>query len=101
MLKFQYRKLRAPNVTPQVYPLVMNKSHCPLENHFHVSLTNALQSTTDYLVISTERPEDALAFAISSLPADWVGGVEVCDDETLTPDSMPLIDYWHEPVRTA
>lgn len=92
--------LRAPNVTTQVYPLFMNKSLCPLENHFHVSLTNALQSTTDNLVISTERPEDALAFAISSLPVGWIGGVEVSDDETLAPDAMPLIDYWHEPTKT-
>jgi hypothetical protein len=54
---------------------------------------------SENLVIKIARPEDALAAVISKLPSNWVGGIEISDDETVGPDSMPLIDYWHEPIR--
>jgi hypothetical protein len=72
---------------------------CPLDNHFHVSLQPAESDLSENLVIKIARPEDALAAVISKLPSNWVGGIEISDDETVGPDSMPLIDYWHEPIR--
>ena len=45
---------------------------------------------------SCHLPEEALKFAISDLPAGWFGNIEVTDDETNSPNEMPLIDYWVE-----
>ena len=41
-------------------------------------------------------PQEALERSIAELPAGWVGGIEVTDDETNFPNEMPLIDYWKE-----
>ncbi len=65
-----------------------------------MELNSASPCQTERRIVHTDRPEDALAIVISSLSADWIGGIEVSDDETSLPDAMPLIDYWHEPVRT-
>ena len=78
----------------------MSSSICPQNVHFHVELNSASPSETERRIVLTDRPEDALAIVISSLSADWIGGIEVSDDETSSPDDIPLIDYWHEPVRT-
>ena len=39
---------------------------------------------------------EALESSIAQLPAGWVSGIEVTDEETNIPDEMPLIDYWKE-----
>lgn len=41
-------------------------------------------------------PQEALERSIAQLPAGWVGGIEVTDEETNLPNEMPLIDYWKE-----
>lgn len=41
-------------------------------------------------------PQQALERSIAELPTGWVGGIEVTDDETNSPNEMPLIDYWKE-----
>lgn len=41
-------------------------------------------------------PQEALESSIAQLPAGWVGGIEVTDDQTNFPNEMPLIDYWKE-----
>lgn len=78
----------------------MTKPNCPTEGHFHVFINNAVSEQVEHQIICVDKPEKALDLAIASLPNNWVGGIEVTDDETLAPDGMPLIDYWHEPIKT-
>ena len=42
------------------------------------------------------HPDEALKFALDDLPTDWLGNIEIYDDETSAPDEMPLIDFWVE-----
>lgn len=77
----------------------MNSPACPKNTHFHVVLMGVDQDVPESRVIVTERPHDALSIVISSLPVNWIGGIEVMDDDFNTPDSMPLIDYWHQTTQ--
>ena len=46
--------------------------------------------------IEAESPELALEIVKSIIASGWMGGIEICDSSTLSPDSMPLIDCWFE-----
>lgn len=46
--------------------------------------------------INAESPEIALNIVKEKLPKSWVGGIEICDSETLKPNEMPLLDYWKD-----
>lgn len=63
---------------------------------FYVTGTNAYTSNQTDKSIESTSPENALNEFLNLLPNNWIGGIEVNDDETLNPDAMPLIDFWLE-----
>ena len=71
---------------------------CPLGIHFHVQCTYEEHNEMIYCLIEKPTPEAALNQVLNLLPANWEGGIEVLDDETLDASCLPLIDYWKSAV---
>lgn len=65
-------------------------------SHFYVKGTDINGEEAFYLDWMAESPQDALRKSLEVIPRDWSGGIEVLDEETLEPSSMPLLDYWKE-----
>jgi len=55
--------------------------NCPAVQPFHFTATGVDQ-TSLALVILENDPQKALAKVLAELPTNWIGGVEVADDDT-------------------
>lgn len=78
---------------------MMAQSKCPKTRHFHVSAKDVFETNSFNKVIEANDPNAALAIIIRELDNKWEGSIEVCDDQTLSPNSMPLIDFWRSPTK--
>jgi hypothetical protein len=80
----------------------MSKSAaCSKGRHFHVVGKDAFESDDFTHVIEAIDPNSALASVITTVADDWEGAIEVNDHSTMTPNSMPLIDFWRTPLQPA
>lgn len=74
----------------------MNVSRCPVGDHFHVACRGVDDKRNHDLVVEGSNPQEALEEVLSQLETDWVGSIEVFDDQTMAPSEMPLLDYWKD-----
>lgn len=69
--------------------------NCPTDQHFHVTARGVDQINLTFVILEDE-PQNALEKVLGELPVNWIGGIEVSDDDSLGPSDMPLIDFWKE-----
>jgi len=72
--------------------------NCPSQKHFHVSCVDVMENEYFNFTFEVDGPNDALSQAIKGLPDRWEGSIEVNDHKTLSPNQMPLIDFWRTPI---
>lgn len=73
--------------------------NCPSQKHFHVSCVDVMENEDFNFIFEVGEPNDALFQAIKDLPNNWEGSIEVNDHKTLSPNQMPLIDFWRTPTK--
>jgi len=73
--------------------------NCPSRKHFHVSCVDVMENEDFNFIFEVSEPNDALSQAIKDLPDNWEGSIEVNDHKTLSPNQMPLIDFWRTPTK--
>lgn len=72
---------------------------CPKVKHFHVACVDVMEENNFNFIFEVSDPNFALSQAIKDLPDNWEGSIEVNDHKTMTPNQMPLLDFWRMPSK--